>query len=81
MTESRIESEVTDTLERTMGDRVAARYRTWRAFQASERPMILLLAGAAGVGKTALAQEVAHRLGIARVTSTDSSAPTAGSIA
>jgi 2-phosphoglycerate kinase len=63
---------VTETLARTMGDRVAARYRTWRAIQASERPMILLLAGAAGVGKTALAQEVAHRLGIARVTSTDS---------
>ncbi len=63
---------VADTLERTLGERVAGRYRTWRAFQASERPMILLLAGAAGVGKTALAQEVAHRLGIARVTSTDS---------
>jgi 2-phosphoglycerate kinase len=63
---------VAKTLERTMGERVAGRYRTWRAFQESERPMILLLAGAAGVGKTALAQEVAHRLGIARVTSTDS---------
>jgi 2-phosphoglycerate kinase len=63
---------VGDTLERTLGERVAGRYRTWRAFQESERPMILLLAGAAGVGKTALAQEVAHRLGIARVTSTDS---------
>jgi 2-phosphoglycerate kinase len=61
-----------DTVERTLGERVAARYRTWRAFQESDRPMILLLAGAAGVGKTALAQEVAHRLGIARVTSTDS---------
>jgi 2-phosphoglycerate kinase len=61
-----------DTLERTLGERVAGRYRTWRAFQESERPMILLLAGAAGVGKTSLAQEVAYRLGIARVTSTDS---------
>jgi 2-phosphoglycerate kinase len=63
---------VAETLERTRGERAAARYRTWRAFQESERPMVLLLAGAAGVGKTALAQEVAHRLGIARVTSTDS---------
>jgi 2-phosphoglycerate kinase len=63
---------VAETLLRTMGERVAGRYRTWRAFHESERPMILLLAGAAGVGKTALAQEVAHRLGIARVTSTDS---------
>jgi 2-phosphoglycerate kinase len=63
---------VAETLVRTVGERTAARYRTWRALQGSERPMILLLAGAAGVGKTALAQEVAHRLGIARVTSTDS---------
>jgi 2-phosphoglycerate kinase len=63
---------VAETLVRTMGERVAGRYRIWRAFQESERPMILLLAGAAGVGKTALAQEVAYRLGIPRVTSTDS---------
>ena len=62
----------TEILERRMGERVASRYRVWRAFQESDRPMILLLAGAAGVGKTALAQEVAYRLGIARVTSTDS---------
>ena len=34
--------------------------------------MILLLGGAAGVGKTTLALEVAHRLGIGRVLSTDS---------
>ena len=33
--------------------------------------MILLLGGAAGVGKTSLALEVAHRLGIDRVLSTD----------
>jgi len=58
-------------LERKLGPRAATRYRVWRAFQTSDRPMILLLAGAAGVGKTSLAQEVAHRLGIARVTSTD----------
>src|SRR6185295_9506685 len=36
------------------------------------RPVILLLGGAAGVGKTSLALEVAHRLGIGRVLSTDS---------
>ena len=52
-------------------ERVAARYKVWRDFEHSDRPMILLLSGAAGVGKTSLAQEVAHRLGIARVTSTD----------
>jgi 2-phosphoglycerate kinase len=34
--------------------------------------VILLLGGAAGVGKTSIALEVAHRLGIGRVLSTDS---------
>lgn len=62
---------VASTLERRPGSRAATRYRVWRAFQESDKPMILLLAGTAGVGKTSLAQEVAHRLGIARVTSTD----------
>jgi 2-phosphoglycerate kinase len=58
-------------LERRLGRRVAERYRVWRQFQESEKPLILLLGGTAGVGKTALAQEVAHRLGISRVSSTD----------
>ncbi|MCP5055767.1 MAG: hypothetical protein GY937_03465 [bacterium] len=60
-----------ETLERRLGPRVAGRYRAWREFLDSERPLILLLAGTAGVGKSSLAQAVAHRLGIAGVTSTD----------
>lgn len=61
---------VHENLKRS-NDRVAGRYQVWRQFQHSDKPMILLLAGAAGVGKTALAQEVSHRLGIPRVVSTD----------
>jgi 2-phosphoglycerate kinase len=60
-----------DTLKRTLGDREAERYQVWRNFQGSDKPLLLLLGGAAGVGKTALAQEVAHRLGVSRVASTD----------
>jgi 2-phosphoglycerate kinase len=44
----------------------------WRRYQHGDRPVIILLGGAAGVGKTSLALEVAHRLGIGRVLSTDS---------
>ena len=44
----------------------------WRRYQEPERPVILLLGGAAGVGKTSLGLEVAHRLGIGRVLSSDS---------
>lgn len=52
---------------------VADRYLSWRAFQSDdERPLILLLGGTSGVGKSSLALEVARRLSIGRVLSTDS---------
>jgi 2-phosphoglycerate kinase len=50
----------------------AERYLVWRKYQDPERPVIILLGGATGVGKTSLALEVAHRLGIGRMLSTDS---------
>ncbi len=61
-----------ETLARQIGTKTADRYGVWRRFQDPERPVILLLGGATGVGKTSLALEVAHRLGIGRVLSTDS---------
>jgi 2-phosphoglycerate kinase len=60
-----------EVLEQQLNPRVAGRYLAWREFLDEERPLILLLAGAAGVGKSSLAQAVAHRLGVAGVTSTD----------
>jgi len=60
------------TLSRRIGAEAAERYLVWRRYQDPERPVILLLGGAAGVGKTSIALEVAHRLGIGRVFSTDS---------
>jgi len=59
-------------LNRRMGAEAARRYLVWRKYQDPARPVIILLGGAAGVGKTSLALEVAHRLGIGRVLSTDS---------
>jgi 2-phosphoglycerate kinase len=60
-------------LQRRFGEASARRYHGWRAFQnEDDRPLIVLLGGTSGVGKSALALEVARRLSIARVLSTDS---------
>lgn len=61
-----------EALSQRFGPQTAERYLVWRRYQDPERPVIILLGGTAGVGKTSLALEVAHRLGIGRVLSTDS---------
>jgi len=64
---------VYQALEKQISEGAAERFLTWRKYQEpADRPVILLLGGATGTGKTSLALEVAHRLGIGRVISTDS---------
>lgn len=58
-------------LRRRLGDEIAERYLLWRRFESPDRPVILLLGGTSGVGKSVMALEVARRLGIGRVQSTD----------
>ena len=53
------------------GGRATQRLRRLAAFQALDLPIIILVGGATGTGKSTVATEVAHRLGITRVTSTD----------
>jgi 2-phosphoglycerate kinase len=45
--------------------------RRYRALYELDLPIILLLGGATGTGKSSVATDVAYRLGITRVTSTD----------
>jgi 2-phosphoglycerate kinase len=61
-----------DKLLARFGERAAGRYLVWREYEDPEKPVIILLGGTTGVGKTTLALEVARRLGISRVLSTDS---------
>ncbi|MHB1324576.1 MAG: hypothetical protein ACYCXZ_09660 [Coriobacteriia bacterium] len=50
----------------------AVRYRRLVEISQRERPLIVLIGGTTGVGKSTIATEVAHRLGITRVVGTDS---------
>ena len=58
-------------LRRHYGSHIARRYLVWVEFTHSERPLILLIGGTTGCGKSSIATEVAHRLGVVRTQSTD----------
>ena len=51
--------------------RIGGRLRRLDALQRLDEPLFLLVGGATGTGKSTIATEIAHRLGITRVTSTD----------
>lgn len=58
-------------LKADMDSEVARRYLVWRDFVLSGRPLLLLLGGAAGCGKSTVATTIASRLDIVRTQSTD----------
>jgi 2-phosphoglycerate kinase len=60
------------TLEQLAGDTYSVRYRRLADIGTLERPLIVLIGGTTGVGKSTVAAEIAHRLGITRTASTDS---------
>jgi 2-phosphoglycerate kinase len=60
-----------DVLGEVDGPRTMRRLRRLQALQQLEVPLVLLVGGATGTGKSTIATEAAHRLGITRVTSTD----------
>ena len=51
--------------------KVVGRLRRYQELQELDLPIIVLVGGATGTGKSTIATEVAYRLGITRVTSTD----------
>lgn len=60
-----------EALKQQNGEQYAKRYAVWRRFLKSEQPLILLIGGAPGCGKSTLATEIASRLEIIRTQSTD----------
>ena len=69
---SEIRAIVTEKLRDEAGEQFARRYDLLHSFKDSSRPTIVLVGGAPGVGKSTIAAELAYRLGIGRLVSTDS---------
>jgi 2-phosphoglycerate kinase len=53
------------------GEGAARRYRRWRRLDRLDRPLVVLIGGTTGVGKSTLATMLAARLGVNRVIATD----------
>jgi len=53
------------------GSEIAERWESWRHAKRTGRPLVIVLGGAPGVGKSTIATRLAVRLGITRVVTTD----------
>jgi 2-phosphoglycerate kinase len=60
-----------EVLAEQAGDRAVQRFRDWQRLDRLDRPLIVLLGGTAGVGKSTLATMLANRIGVTRVIPTD----------
>ena len=50
---------------------IAVKYKNWRSLRTSEKPLIILIGGASGVGTSSMAFELANRLRLKNLISTD----------
>jgi 2-phosphoglycerate kinase len=71
VTLERVEELAVELLGEEWGRRAIQRLRRYGDLQVLDLPIILLIGGATGTGKSTVATESAYRLGITRVTSTD----------
>jgi 2-phosphoglycerate kinase len=53
------------------GDRYARNFQRWRQIDALDVPLVVLIGGTTGVGKSTIATQLATRLGVVRVVATD----------
>jgi 2-phosphoglycerate kinase len=60
-----------DVLRAREGETAVRRYRRWRRLDRLDRPLVVLIGGTTGVGKSTLATMLAARLGVNRVIATD----------
>jgi len=67
----RLEELAIEQLGAEEGPQLVSRLRRYASVLALDKPILLFVGGSTGTGKSTVATEAAHRLGITRVTSTD----------
>jgi 2-phosphoglycerate kinase len=71
VTEEQLRDLTVEVLRREAGDKYAEALLKWQSIAELDMPLIILIGGATGVGKSTIATQLAGRLGITRVVSTD----------
>ncbi len=71
VSEEELQELTLEVLRREVGDEYAKAFVKWQSVADLDAPLIILIGGATGVGKSTIATQLATRLGITRVISTD----------
>lgn len=71
LTVEQLRAIVYEVLEGQCGQEFADKYLKWQALVELDLPLIIMIGGTTGVGKSTIATEIAHRLGITRIVATD----------
>jgi len=71
ITTEEVNSIAVEVIREIAGDRYAANFLSWREVEELDLPLVILIGGTTGVGKSTLATQLAARLGIVRVVATD----------
>lgn len=71
ITSDRLRTLAEKVLREEAGERYAKNFVRWQQVAALDVPLVILIGGATGVGKSTIATQIAARLGIVRVVATD----------
>lgn len=69
--QEKLQEIIYETIKEEVGEEEADRYKLWIKIKRKKEPIIILLGGATGCGKSTIASELAYRLGIRHVVGTD----------
>jgi 2-phosphoglycerate kinase len=71
VTSEELDDVTLEVLDDLAGDRYAKNFLRWREMEALDIPLVVLIGGTTGVGKSTIATQLAARLGIVRTVATD----------